>query len=206
MTESVSPGDWVACPECDLIHRRPAVDGPYTARCRRCGSVLFAARGRGVDAPLALTLAGLVLFGLANAFPLMSFAMAGRHQENTLVSGSVEFWNAGFQGLAVLVFLTAILFPALRLGTMAYVLLPLRLGRVAWRAAWAFRLSRRLRPWAMVEVYMLGVFVAIVKLKDYAEVVPGVALYCFMALILIGAAAEWMLDARAVWQRLEAAR
>lgn len=206
MTVSQPCADWIACPECDLIHRVPEVAGPHVARCGRCGAMLYGARTADADLPLALALAGLVLFALANAFPLLSFEMSGRVQANTLVSGVVAFWRGGFPELAVLVFATSVLLPLASLAALVYVLLPLRFGRALRGAVVVFRFARALRPWAMVEVYMLGVFVAMVKLADVAAIVPGTALYCFAGVIVATAAAEWTLDSRTVWRRLGAAR
>ena len=196
--------DWIACPACDLLHRAPQVPKSHTARCTRCGAVLYQFRAEGVDAALALALTGLVLFVLSNAFPLLTFEMEGRIQENTLISGVAEFWQAGFFGLSALVFATSVLLPLLSLLSIVFVMAPLRLGTRPWWAAKAFRLAMALRPWAMMEVFMLGMFVAIVKLTDIANVVPGTALYCFAGLIVITAAAAWRLDARQVWREMEA--
>ncbi len=198
------PEDLIACHECDLLNRVPQVRGAHTAKCVRCGATLYQVRVNGLDRSLALTVTGLVLFGLANVFPLMTFEMSGRSQENTLMSGAFEFWRSGFPDLALLVFATSVALPLASLLSMAYVLMPVRLGIRPWQVERAFRLVRWLRPWAMIEVYMLGVFVAVVKLADFAEIVPGVALYCFASLIVITAAAAWMLDSREVWRRLEA--
>ncbi len=196
--------DWIACPECDLINRMPDLDTPHTAKCARCGATLYQARPSGLDWALALAVTGLILFALTCSFPLMSFGMFGRTQQNTLFSGPATFWDTDFPELAVLVFLTSVVLPLASLLSLIYVLLPLRLGVVPWQAARVFRLAGLLRPWAMSEVYMLGVFVAVVKLSNFAEIVPGIALYCLGALIVTTAAALWMLDGRAVWRRIEA--
>jgi paraquat-inducible protein A len=200
----VSLEGWISCHECDLVHRVPRVSGTHTAKCTRCGATLYQARTNGLERTLALTVTGLILFVLANAFPLMTFEMAGRSRENSLISGAVEFWNAGFPDLAVLVFATSVALPLVSLLSMAYVLLPLALGMRSWHVAPVFRLASALRPWAMMEVFMLGVFVAVVKLASFAELSMGPGLYCFCALIVVTAAAAWMLDAHDVWRRLDA--
>ena len=199
----MSIGGWITCHECDLVHRVPEVSGTHTAKCTRCGATLYQARAGGLERTLALTVTGLILFVLANSFPLMTFTMAGRSQENSLISGAVEFWNAGFPDLAVLVFATSVALPLVSLLSMAYVLLPLEMGARSWHAAPVFRLAAVLRPWAMMEVFMLGVFVAVVKLADFAELSMGPGIYCFSALIVITAAAAWMLDPHDVWRRLD---
>jgi paraquat-inducible protein A len=194
---------WIACHECDLLHRVPDVERAHAATCTRCGATLYRFRPTSVDTTLALTATGLILFVLSNTFPLLTFEMEGRSEVNSLVSGVIEFWSKGFWELSLLVLATSVLFPLINLLTLIYVLVPIKLGFRPPLWAPAFRSVVSMRPWAMMEVYMLGVFVAIVKLADFATIVPGVALYCFSGLIVVSAAAAWSLDVRQIWQRLE---
>ena len=109
-------------------------------------------------------------------------------------------------GLSLLVFGTSIFIPLLKLAGMAWLLFPLHLGRRPWKLAPVFRLVQSLHPWAMMEVYMLGVLVAYVKLSDLATIVPGIALYSFATLILLTAAADACWNPDSVWERLEEIR
>ena len=104
--------------------------------------------------------------------------------------------------LAALVFVVAIFAPLLKLLTSLYVLLPLHIGRRPWRLATVFRWTESLRPWAMMEVFLLGIIVAYVKLSDLATIELNVALYAFVALIIVMIAADSALEPHAVWERL----
>ena len=199
--ETGAPG-YIACHDCDLIHRIVRLGDGQTARCTRCGSVLYRQRRNSLDRSLTLTLTGLILFAISNAFPFMTIEIEGRSQHNTLLSGVAAFWQSGYEGLSVLVFLMSIMLPLVTLLSMLYVLLPLKLGRKPWRLASMFRLIETVRPWAMMEVYMLGVLVALVKLADFATVIPDKALYSFAALIIVTAASSAALDPRIVWEAL----
>ena len=66
-----------------------------------------------------------------------------------------------------------------------------------------FRLVRGFKPWGMVEVFMLGILVAFVKLAKMANLIPGIALYAFLALIFVLAASAAALDPHIVWNRLD---
>lgn len=149
-----------------------------------------------------LTITALILFILANTFPFMTLNIAGREQGTTLISGAIAFHESGMWGLPMLVFLTSILVPAVKIIGMLYILLPLKFNRLPWKVGPLFRFLQAVTPWGMMEVYMLGVFVALVKLADLATIVPGIAIYAFGALILIMAAASTTLDPRIVWNRL----
>ncbi len=149
-----------------------------------------------------LTITGVILFIIANVYPIMTFKLSGREQSSTLFEGSWELGNAGYWELALLVFLCSIMFPALRLGGMLYVLIPLNLGFRPPKFGVVFRWLETLIPWAMMEVYMLGILVAIVKLADFATIVLGTALYAYVALIVITAWSGATLDPRAVWDHV----
>ncbi len=205
---TLPPGKgWIACHECDLlVEERPLPNGGQ-ARCPRCGGLLYRARMNSIDRTLAFVMAGLVLFVLANVYPFMTFQLEGREQESTLITGAIELWRAGLEPLGFLVFLTSIGFPALELFGMLYVLLPLKMDhRPARHVGPTFRIIRALGPWGMLEVYLLGVLVAIVKLSEMATLVPGIAFWSFCALIGVTTAASASLDAPLVWRRLGAAR
>jgi len=105
--------------------------------------------------------------------------------------------------LGLLVLAASILFPFLKIIGMLYVLVPLEMNRRSWKAAPVFRVVAHCQTWAMMDVYLLGVIVAVIKLADLATLVPGVAIYSFGALILTLAAADSVLDPHAVWEKME---
>lgn len=155
-----------------------------------------------MDHAIALNTAGLVLFAVANAFPFLSFELEGRIQTSTLITGVREFLNQGLWPLAGLVFAVTIAIPlAKMLGTLA-VLVPIRLGLRVPGLGRLFRLVELMHPWAMMEVFMLGVLVAYVKLTDLATLELGPALFAFAALIFILAAAESLTEPSEVWAAL----
>ncbi len=192
----------VACHECDLLQDLPPVGPGEAARCARCGALLHQGKPRSLERTLALMLAALVLFLLANAFPLLGLKEAGQVQEATLLSGVVELYQQDLWVVATLVLLTALVAPALVILGLLYILVPLQWGRVPWQLPRVFRLVRLLQPWGMLEVFMVGILVSMVKLARTADILPGVALYSFAALVLILAWSVVTLDPQAVWERV----
>jgi paraquat-inducible protein A len=114
-----------------------------------------------------------------------------------------DLWKQGMPELAALVLLTIFLAPLVQIVILLYVLLPLHWGRVPWQMPRAFRLLRRVEPWSMMEVFMIGILVAIVKLLDMAKIEAGLALWAFVLLFLLITAAVSSLDPHAVWERAE---
>lgn len=192
-----------ACHDCDLLFPAPHLRKGEKASCPRCGAVLFERRGHSLDYSLALALTSLILFVVANCNTLLVMKIGGRTQAEAIISGVSELYRQGFWEIAALVFVVSIAAPLAKILCLLYVLGPLRLGLRPPRAMQVFKWLETLHPWAMTEVYMLGILVAMVKLADLARIETGVALYSFAALILFMAATDASLDEHDIWERLE---
>jgi paraquat-inducible protein A len=193
----------IACHECDLLHQRQPLPRGGTAICVRCGAKLYSRKRNSLDRVLALTIAGLVLFCVANAYPLLTFKLEAQAQDTTLFSGVVALYEQGMWIVAGVVFLTSILVPLLQLAVMLYVIFPLKFNYRPWGLSFWFRIVHSVKPWGMMEVFMLGILVSFVKLAKMATLIPGIALYAFLVLIFVLAASAASLDPHLVWNRLE---
>ena len=195
----------IACHECDLLQRETILPPGGKACCRRCGAVLYRNKPDSLDRTLAFTLGAAVLFVLANVNPVVGLEASGNRSSTTLF-GTVRVLHEGdMTSVALLVFATTILMPALEIGAMLYMLLPLRLGRVPNGLPAMFRLVYTVRPWGMVEVFMLGTLVSLAKLSHIAAVIPGVGLWSFGALMFVLAASAASFEPRDFWAQVDAA-
>jgi paraquat-inducible protein A len=199
---TIPPGWLTLCHACDLPNRVGDVPEGGTARCARCESVVYRRVRDSLDRTLALALAGLFLFIAANAFPFLSFKMQGIVTQTTLSTGVRSLYEQGSPIVASLVLLTTIVAPFLQIAALISVLGPLRVGIWVPGQTRMFRLLRRVQPWSMMEVFIMGVLVSLVKLLDMAQIVPGIALWSFVLLIPVLAAASSSLDAESVWRRI----
>lgn len=185
------------------MHEVPQLEPGKKAYCARCSGLLAKATRDPVDGLLALTLSALVLLLLANIFPFLHFSLEGQTQENRIITGVIGLWVAGQTGLAALILFTTVLAPALRTLGLLYVILPLELGIVPPGVSRALRFQEGLVSWAMLDVYMLALVVALVKLTQMAQVQIelGVAFFValFVMLTLMGAA----YDRAGLWDRVE---
>ena len=194
----------IPCHDCDLIVKEPPVAEGDTALCPRCGALLRKRRRDSIERSLALTVAGVFLFVVACSFPFLTFDMQGNEVETTLASGSFDLFAQGQPAVGALVLLTTMVAPIARLSLMLYVLAPLHLGfRVRGMVA-AFRWVGIAGGWSMMEVFLIGILVSLVKLADMADIIPGVAIWAFALLIPTLAATSSVLDPQEVWDRLEA--
>jgi paraquat-inducible protein A len=105
--------------------------------------------------------------------------------------------------ISTAVCLTTIAVPALEMVSMSYLLLPLKFGMLPPGYGQLLRLMRLVEPWGMVEVFMLGILVSLVKLTSNFRVIPGVALWSFALLTLLLAAAAASFSSRALWNRVD---
>ena len=196
----------IACHECDLVQREVALPPAGVARCGRCGAELYRSHPESLDRTFALTVGAIVLFVIANLFPIVGLALQGQVIQTTLFHTVTTLWNENMKSVAALVFVTTITMPALQLFALMYLLLPLRHGWMPPHFALVFRMMQAVRPWGMVEVFMLGVLVSLVKLAHLAGIVAGVALWSFAALMLVMTAIASVFDSRALWAKAAAIR
>lgn len=191
----------VACHACDGVHRIVTIPPRGRALCRRCGTLLYRNMPRSLDRAAALYVAAIILFLLANSFPFVALQYGDRIEQSLLVSGGFALQRAGMGEIGLLVLLTSVVFPLLTIGGMLYLLLPLRFGvRPPWMTP-VWRMVRTLSPWSLIGVFMLGLLVSVVKLQDLATIVPGVAFYAFIGLLVVSAAAAASFDPAVLWPR-----
>jgi paraquat-inducible protein A len=192
----------IACHECGAVHRLPAMPDDTIARCTVCEARIFLRYEHSVEHSLALYCAALCLFLVANAFPILSMSMGGQTNASTILDSAKALYDDGMWPLALAVSLAGTILPLAKILGMLAILIPLRLDlRPPWTVP-TFRWAERLQPWSMMEVYLLGVIVAYVKLQDLATVQPGIALYAFVGTILLMATADARFDPHAIWRRL----
>ena len=202
--------DLIACEECDALHRRSAVDGvgEETAdivpsgrhyECRRCGATLGLARHATFDLPLALALAGLVALTIAHTNDILTIEIQGQARSATLWEAAWTLYDDGDWFMSLIVLFTTLLNPLIEMGAVAYVLLPLRSDQQPPAFDVVLRAMQAVQPWVMVEVFMLGVLVAFVKLNGLASVIPGPGLWAFGAVMILSAAMASAFDHEHVW-------
>ncbi|GAA4016202.1 paraquat-inducible protein A [Actimicrobium antarcticum] len=189
----------IACPECDQLQHEIALAPHAIALCSRCGAQLYRQTLHGLDYTLAFTLASVLFFLLANVFPLLRLELQGSSRSTTLFGAVTALASQELISVALLVLATTILVPALEMAAMLYILVPLKLGANVPGVAATFRFVQMIRPWGMVEVFMLGLLVSVVKLATSATVIPGVALWSFGALMFTLSAAAHFFNPRDLW-------
>ena len=193
----------IACHECDLLQQRIKLPAKSKAQCGRCGAVLYRNIPDSIDRTIALSIAGLILFICANLFPFLAFEVSGQSVQASLMSGAIALYKQGMWEVAGLVIFTCVAAPLVQLLLMLYIFIPLKFNRLPYATAKAFRFLREIQNWNMIEVFLVGILVALVKLTKMAIIVPGLALWSFMGLIVVLTAAATAIDPELVWRKVD---
>jgi paraquat-inducible protein A len=197
------PHGLFVCHECDALQNVSGIKPGNVASCVCCGSTLFRNPKSGVERPLALTLASMMLFLVANIYPIMTINIAGIERAATLTDSAMIFVELGSPELAATVWIPSVFIPGFIIFGLLYVLLSIRFA-----LGWPFTKPiliwvSRFLPFGMMDVFLLGVLVALVKLVALADVLLGPGFYAFIAVIFTYAAATASLEPHVLWELLD---
>ncbi len=193
--------DLAICTYCDAVHRRAPVPGRATARCIACDAPLYRAN-KDVTAMLAITLTAAAGFVVANLFPLMTLQLSGQQTKATLGAAIVAAWDKHIPFVGVALATALIVLPLLELGLLLWILVPLALRTVPPGFRYVMRFMTALKPWRMVEVFMLGIVISIVKLSNIATAVLGWGAFGVIVMVL-AMASLGSFDHATLWERVE---
>ncbi|WP_341707589.1 paraquat-inducible protein A [Halopseudomonas sp.] len=192
----------IACHECDLLVRLPTLEQTHRLSCPRCKHSLGLTGERHLERALPLGICAALLLALSLMFPFLAFERAGVSNQMTLLQTGIALVQDGSLLLGALVLLFIILAPCLLVGCILLIACSLRLQRPLPGVKTAARLMHRLTSWNMVEVFIIGVFVSLVKIAGMAHVALGISLWSYLALAIVLTAAAGSLERISLWRRL----
>ncbi|MCR9108802.1 paraquat-inducible protein A [Marivita sp. XM-24bin2] len=201
MTDSLS--DMIACPKCDALHRVPLLDKGAEAKCVRCGTVLMAPRDGAMTRIVMLSLTALILMIAAVFFPFLKLSVQGLGRESSVFDAILSFSDGLMLPLSFAVAALIVVLPMMRFIALIYVFAPMALGWAPARHAKAvYKLAETVRPWAMAEIFIIGVAVALVKVAGLAQVTLGPAFWAFVGLVIVTVLKDNFMCRVTVWQTL----
>lgn len=186
---------------CDMVHERVELPARGVARCVNCDRPLYHSN-TDLGAMLAVTITATVAFLIANTFPLITLTSGGLQTEATLWRAITASYVQDLPAVAVALAVTLIFAPLVELGLLLWVLVPLCMHTRPLGFRRIMRLMHILRPWRMVEVFLLGIVVAVVKLSGLAESVPGWGLFG-VAVMTLALASLASFDRGEMWRRAD---
>lgn len=195
-----------SCPECDLLLKITALTVGDNAHCPRCDVLLARPQKNSIERTFALSIASLILIFPSMLLPMVSIKIMGNSSTGTLWSGVTVLFAEDMWLTAIAVCLTSIIFP------MIHTLLSLLIsGHLYFKkyhqhlTHW-MRVMQHLDEWVMLEVYLLGIIVACVKLLSISQLKLGFGLYAFIALLILSSMTSSHLDTRLFWQEIQKLR
>jgi paraquat-inducible protein A len=198
----MKPGELIGCHDCGCLYEWQPLAVRERARCARCRLELYRWHASGptaqTDAMVALTLAAVLVFILAQTFPIVNLQLAGMQSGVTLLQAIGVLWGEGMGVIATMVLLCAVVFPGIELGSLLYVAIGLRHRRRVPGFNLVLRTVQGARHWAMTEVLMIGILITVIKMTSLARVEPHPGLFAF-AFLTILCAIVMRYEPRALW-------
>ena len=195
----------VACHACHLLSRARPLPPGYHAHCPRCGATLHRRKPNSLTRAWALTLTACILYIPANLLPVMTVVSMGRGEPDTILSGVKELLLAGMWPLALLVFFASITVPVLKLVALSFILWSVR-RKSRWRPrdrTVLYRLTETVGRWSMIDIFMISILVALVKLGSLATIEAGPGAVAFAGVVIITMFAALSFDPRLIWDAIE---
>lgn len=192
------------CHVCHLLVRRPA-QPEHRLACPRCGSTLHQRKPDSIARTWALLIAAMFLYVPAMALPIMETITITGARADTVLSGIVYLMTTGMWPLAAIVFFASMVVPVLKILGLSFLLVSVRRGS-AWRArdrTRLYRISEAVGRWSMVDIYVVTVMVALVRLRALAVVEARTGAVFFAAVVVVTMLAAMSFDPRLIWDRLE---
>ncbi len=183
MIEQIPLENLIICQKCDTLHRKKVLKVGGVAKCRECGSLLYRRHRNLVEYGLAIGLSALIFFIIANMFPIVDIELRGVHQAISLPSVLLSLFENGFFIVGVFCSFVIFLFPFTVLVVFIWImwLLKIRKGEKTVEALLIF--LARILPWNMTEIFLISIFVALVKLIGYAQIHLGLSLYALIVFV-----------------------
>ncbi|MGI8435297.1 MAG: paraquat-inducible protein A [Chthoniobacterales bacterium] len=195
-----------ACRDCDALLEVPAIREGDKLVCPRCISPLLTYSRNSLHRTAAFAFASALLFAVSNFFPFMTLRAGFRESQMRLWQSASGLEDQGSTILGAAVSLFILGAPILLIGGLLYLVLPLFSNRRLPGAIIVCRWVLAARRWNMLEVFMLGALVSLLKLGKLASLTLGTAFWSFVALILCLTAALASIHPRELWARLEQAK
>jgi paraquat-inducible protein A len=193
------------CHGCSLLVRRPPMVGRKHVRCPRCGARLHLRKSNSIARTWALLIAALIFYLPANLLPVTITTYLGSTQSDTILSGVIFFMQTGSWGIALIIFVASIVVPIAKLVILGGLLLSFQ-RRSSWRPeerTRLYRITEMVGRWSMLDVFVVTVLVALVRLGYLTTIEAGSGIVYFAAVVVTTMIAAMTFDPRLIWDALE---
>ncbi len=189
----------LACSLCGMLNAQAQRPAPLC--CARCGSVLHQRKPHSLQRCTALLIAAYVLYLPANLLPVLETGKIGQRKWDTIFSGVLQLLHDGAWPLALVILVASICVPAAKLASLTYLLLSVRFASAAYRRGRTqlYRVLDFIGRWSLVDIYVGGLLVGLVRFEPLAEISPGPGAIAFGAVVVLTMLASHSFDPRLLW-------
>jgi paraquat-inducible protein A len=191
------------CPSCDKLH--PAASTPPGVPCDRCGAAVYGRKPQSLQRTWALVLGAALLYVPSNLYPVMTISQFGKAESDTIISGVIALFQAGWYPVALAILFASILVPCLKIISLVILLVALQ-RRSRWNPVTRtkmYRVVENIGRWSMLDMFTTSLLVALVQLGNLMTIEPGVGATCFAGVVILTMLAAMSFDPRLVWDSLE---
>ncbi len=192
------------CHDCHLLIRSEDIPANH-AHCPRCGAPLHFRKPDSIARTWALLLAASIMYIPANLLPMTVTTAVGAVQTDTIMSGVIYFIHSGSWEIAAVIFIASIFVPLVKLAILVFLLVSVQ-RRSKWRPrdrTVLYRITELVGRWSMVDVYVVTILVALVKLGAVASIEAGPAAVYFASVVVLTMLAAESFDPRIIWDVIE---
>ncbi len=190
----------IACRGCDLLHHRQQLASGQLARCARCGDIVQTRKPNTVNRTLPVVIAGIILLLVSLSLPLISLSRSGFESNITVLTAVGALWSGSMPMLGILTLALIVLLPLTRFVLLGWVLWRLRFNRKTGQyTRTAFRWAVLIEPWAMADIFMLGIVVSLVKISALAYLQIELAFWSLLTLVALSMIINILLCRDTVW-------
>lgn len=193
----------IACSGCDLLLEKENLDIGQSGYCPRCGSVLAVPRKNSINRTLAVSLTGLLLYIPAVFSPLLSLDAMGMEEHGSIADGFAVLYQSGYPLVAIVVLLTSVLLPLAKLGILFFVSCCLRADYYPRKLTFMLRAYHHLQEWGMDEVYLISLFVTLIKMYEMADINYETGFFAFLGMVITTVCLSFVVDLEYFWETLE---
>jgi paraquat-inducible protein A len=184
-----------------LPDRSPHGTGHASLRCPRCGAALHKRKTNSLTRTWALVLAATICYVPANLLPIMTVISFGEGEADTIISGVKALIALEMYPVALLVFFASICVPVLKIVAICFLMISVQ-RRSNWRTrerSMLYRITEIIGRWSMIDIFMISILAALVKLEALATIQPGPAAVFFAAVVILTMIAAMTFDPRLIW-------
>jgi paraquat-inducible protein A len=174
-------------------------------KCPRCGETLHWRKPDSISRTLALLIAAIILYIPANLLPVTVTSSLGHSQSDTIMSGVIYFVKSGSWPIALVIFVASICVPMLKLVILCYLVISVKRGS-KWRPkerTLLYRITEIIGRWSMVDVFVVTILVALVRLGALATIEAGLGAVFFASVVVLTMLAAMSFDSRLIWDHME---